>query len=116
MCFSTCRRGTYMDEISAGSMLWSCCCGFEHLTGREIEVLCGVAAGRTNKQIAKLLNISEHTVHRHVAAMLRRTGETRRTGLVSRAYSAGILVPGEHGPAWTGRRCLQVAYTPLANV
>jgi DNA-binding NarL/FixJ family response regulator len=96
-----------MDEIATGPRLWSCCCDLEHLTDREIEVLCLVATGRTNKQVANVLNISEHTVHRHVTAMLRRVGEISRTGLVSRTYRAGILVMGEHGPFWSGRRCLQ---------
>ena len=96
-----------VDRVSAGSKSWSCCCDLEHLTDREVEVLCEVAAGRTNKQIAKLLNISEHTVHRHMTAMLRRTGETCRTGLVSRTYQAGILVMTEQGLSWSGRRCVQ---------
>lgn len=98
-----------MDDISARSELWSCCCDMEHLTDREIEVLCAVAAGRTNKQIAALLNISEHTVHRHMTTMLRRAGEASRTGLVTRTYSAGILVMGADGPSWSGRRCLESA-------
>jgi DNA-binding CsgD family transcriptional regulator len=90
----------------------ACCCGLEHLTDREIEVLCAVAAGRTNKQIARLLNISEHTVHRHMTAMLRRAGEKSRTGLVSRTCRSGILVLGEQEPSWTGRRCLQSVASP----
>ncbi|HEY2549835.1 MAG TPA: helix-turn-helix transcriptional regulator [Streptosporangiaceae bacterium] len=77
------------------------------LTDRDIEVLCAVAAGRTNRQIAELLNISEHTVHRHMTAMLRLAGEKSRTGLVSRTYHAGILVLSEEHPSWSGRRCLQ---------
>jgi DNA-binding NarL/FixJ family response regulator len=92
-----------MDEPPA---LWSCCCSLDHLTDREIEVLCAVAAGRTNKQIAKLLNVSEHTVHRNMTTMLRRVGVTSRTGLVTRTYSAGILILGNQGPSWSGRRCL----------
>ena len=96
-----------MGEILARQESGPCCCGLEHLTGREIEVLCAVAVGRTNKQVAKLLNISEHTVHRHVTAMLRRTGEKSRTGLVSRTYRAGILVLAEELPRWSGRSCLQ---------
>lgn len=97
-----------VDEISARPKLWSCCCGMEHLTDREIEVLCQVAAGRTNKQVATLLNISEHTVHRHMTTMLRRAGEASRTGLVTRAYTVGILAMGDRGPSWSGRRCLEV--------
>ena len=36
------------------------------LSGREREVLALVAAGRTNRQIANELLISEHTVRRHL--------------------------------------------------
>lgn len=98
-----------MRELSPRSKYWLCCCNLEHLTNREIEVICAVAAGRTNKQVAKLLNISEHTVHRHMTAMLRRAGETGRAGLVSRTYRARILILGERGLIWSGRRCLQTA-------
>lgn len=96
-----------MDKTLAQERAWPCCCGVEHLTDREIEVLSAVAAGRSNKQVAELLSISEHTVHRHMTAMLRRAGETSRTGLVTQAYCVGILLTGEHGPAWSGRRCLR---------
>jgi DNA-binding NarL/FixJ family response regulator len=95
-------RGAHVDDTLARS----CCCGLEHLTDREIEVLREVASGRTNKQVATALHISEHTVHRHMTAMLRRAGEASRTGLVSRTLSAGILVFGQHGLSWSGRRCL----------
>jgi DNA-binding NarL/FixJ family response regulator len=99
-----------MDKISARTT--PCCCGLEHLTDREIEVLCEVAAGRTNKQIARLLDISEHTVHRHMTAMLQRTGEKSRTGLVSRTCRSGILVMEAQEPSWSGRRCLQTVAPP----
>jgi len=91
-----------------------CCCGAEHLTQREIEVLCLVAAGLTNKQIARLLKVSTHTVDRYVTVMLRRAHEPRRTGLISRAYRDGILVMRELGPAPTGRRCLQPDGSPAS--
>jgi DNA-binding NarL/FixJ family response regulator len=97
--------GVFVSKSSA--RFGPCCCQHEHLTDREISVVCAVAAGQTNKQIAKLMNVSEHTVHRHMTAMLRRAGETNRTSLVSRAYFAGILILGERGPERSGRRCLQ---------
>src|SRR5262249_18385615 len=42
------------------------------LTGRETEVLRLVASGLTNREIASTLVLSEHTVHRHVANILRK--------------------------------------------
>jgi non-specific serine/threonine protein kinase len=42
------------------------------LTGREEEVTILVARGRTNRQIATELSISEHTVANHVAKILRK--------------------------------------------
>jgi DNA-binding CsgD family transcriptional regulator len=84
-----------------------CCCGNEHLTEREVDVAALVAAGDSNAEIAKRLNVSIHTVVRHMTAMLRKTGEVRRAGLVTRMYRDGILAVGDDGPAPTGRRCLQ---------
>jgi DNA-binding NarL/FixJ family response regulator len=84
-----------------------CCCSCEHLTQRELAVLCEVAAGRSNNEIAKVMNLSVHTVARYLTSMLRKTGEHSRTALVSRAYRIGVLTMGEQGPRATGRRCLQ---------
>jgi DNA-binding NarL/FixJ family response regulator len=92
------------DLRSAG-----CCCGHVHLTDRQIQVLLAVTAGLTNIQAARSLRISEHTVHRHVTTLLRLFGAMRRTGLLPLACRAGILVLGEQGPSWSGRRCLQRA-------
>src|SRR5262245_58189759 len=41
----------------------------EPLTTREQEVLEHIAAGRSNRQIASVLGISEHTVKFHVSAV-----------------------------------------------
>jgi pimeloyl-ACP methyl ester carboxylesterase/DNA-binding CsgD family transcriptional regulator len=48
------------------------------LTPKQREVLEFLAQGRSNKQIAALLNVSEHTVHRHVAEVLGRLGVSSR--------------------------------------
>jgi DNA-binding CsgD family transcriptional regulator len=82
------------------------CCDRQHLTAREIEILCAVADGDTNKQTAAKLFISEHTVHRYMTIMLRRTGARSRTALVSQAYRSGILIMEDDGLRWSGRRCL----------
>ena len=48
------------------------------LTPRQHEVLELLAQGRGNKEIADLLGVSEHTVHRHVADVLVRLGARTR--------------------------------------
>jgi DNA-binding CsgD family transcriptional regulator len=60
------------------------------LTGRELEVLQLVAAGRTNKQIAAKLFISEHTVARHVQNIFAKLGVSSRTGAASFAFAHGL--------------------------
>jgi DNA-binding NarL/FixJ family response regulator len=47
-------------------------------TARELEVLGLVARGRTNREIAAELSISEHTVRRHLQNLFRRLGVSSR--------------------------------------
>jgi LuxR family transcriptional regulator, maltose regulon positive regulatory protein len=54
-----------------------------------LEVLSLVAEGLTNHDIAQRLVLSEHTVNRHVANIL------RKLGLSSRAAAASLA--GRHG-------------------
>ena len=61
------------------------------LSRREREVLARVADGMTNRQIAAELVISEHTVHRHVANILRKLGEPTRAAAVAKAARDGLL-------------------------
>jgi DNA-binding CsgD family transcriptional regulator len=65
--------------------------GREALSPREREVLAFVAAGRTNAEIAAVLVISEHTVHRHVANILTKLGASSRAEAVARAAQRGLL-------------------------
>ena len=62
------------------------------LTPREREVLALVAEGLPNKLIADRLNISEHTVKFHVAALLSKLGAQSRTEAVVLAARRGLLV------------------------
>jgi len=49
------------------------------LTGREADVLACLAAGMSNKQVARSLGISVRTVTVHVSNLLRKTGSASRT-------------------------------------
>ena len=56
------------------------------LTGRELEVLTLLASGRTNRQIAAQLFISEKTVARHVSNIFTKVGVSSRAGATAYAY------------------------------
>jgi DNA-binding CsgD family transcriptional regulator len=60
------------------------------LTTREADVLRLIAAGRTNREIAAALFISEHTVARHVQNMLAKLGFASRTRLAAFAIEQGL--------------------------
>lgn len=61
------------------------------LTGRESEVLRHLAAGLTNAEIARLMEVGPATVKTHVAAVLAKTGTRDRTQAVIAAYEAGFM-------------------------
>lgn len=64
----------------------------EPLTPREREVLQALANGLANKQIARQLEISEHTVKFHINAILSKLGAQSRTEAVVRATRAGLIL------------------------
>ena len=53
--------------------------GLDALTAREREVLAQIAEGRSNREIARLLNMSEKTVKTHVSSVLAKLGVADRT-------------------------------------
>jgi two-component system, NarL family, response regulator YdfI len=64
----------------------------EPLTPREQEVLRMLALGLANKEIAARLNISEHTVKFHVAAILGKLGAASRTEAVALGIRHGLIL------------------------
>ena len=60
------------------------------LTRREVEVLQLVAAGRSNREIAAELFISERTVHRHVSNILAKLDVPSRAAATAFAYEHGL--------------------------
>jgi pimeloyl-ACP methyl ester carboxylesterase/DNA-binding CsgD family transcriptional regulator len=65
--------------------------GDSPLTGRETEVLRLVAAGLSNREIASSLVLSEHTVHRHVANILRKLMQSSRAAAAAHAIRVGLI-------------------------
>ena len=61
------------------------------VTDRELQVLRLVAAGRTNREIAGELAISERTVERHLGNIFTKLGVSNRTSATAHAYDHGLL-------------------------
>ncbi|MFA7510211.1 MAG: HD domain-containing phosphohydrolase [Mycolicibacterium vanbaalenii] len=63
------------------------------LTPREIEVLCLVARGASNKEIAATLGISGKTARNHVERTYAKIGATNRIGASMFALNHGLVTP-----------------------
>jgi DNA-binding NarL/FixJ family response regulator len=61
------------------------------LTAREIEVLRLVAAGKTNKTIAKELCLSEKTIDRHLSNIFTKVNVGSRAAATAYAYENGLV-------------------------
>jgi DNA-binding NarL/FixJ family response regulator len=61
------------------------------LTARELEVLRLVAAGRSNREIAAALVISEHTVARHLQNIFAKLGVSSRTAAGAFAFAHELI-------------------------
>ena len=61
------------------------------LTGRELEVLSLVAAGRSNDEVAAELFLSRATVKTHLVHIFDKLGVQSRTAAVARAREQGVL-------------------------
>jgi non-specific serine/threonine protein kinase len=60
------------------------------LTGRQVEVAALVAAGSTNRQIARALGISEKTAEVHVRNIMERLRTPSRAGIAAWAVTHGV--------------------------
>jgi DNA-binding NarL/FixJ family response regulator len=67
--------------------------GAADLTAREREVLVQLARGRSNREIARELSLSEKTVKTHVSAILGKLGVQDRTQAALHAVRTGLVDP-----------------------
>ncbi len=65
--------------------------GSEALSGRETDVLALVAKGRSNREIARALFVSEATVKTHLGHVYAKLGVNDRASAVATAYDRGLL-------------------------
>lgn len=74
----------------SGAKSWDVREAFPTLTTRHVQVLSRVVSGMSNKQIARLLGITDGTVKQHVNAIFREIGVTNRTEAVYLLARMGV--------------------------
>jgi two-component system NarL family response regulator len=65
--------------------------GTEEFTPREFDVLKEIVNGKSNKEIASELNVSEATVKTHINSLLGKLGVTDRTQAATAAIQRGLV-------------------------
>jgi DNA-binding NarL/FixJ family response regulator len=65
----------------------------ENLTERELEVTKYIAQGLTNKEIAKILMVTHHTVKAHVASIIKKLEVRNRIDIAILTQKEGLLSP-----------------------
>lgn len=63
----------------------------EKLTPRELQVLKGLTEGKSNKEIARDLDVTEPTIKLHVKTLYRKVGAANRTQAALIAREAGLF-------------------------
>lgn len=79
-------------DLTVGRSGGSASANGTRLTARQLDVLQLLAQGRTNKEIARELDLSPATVKAHAAAIFEGLGAANRTDAVSKAQALRLLV------------------------
>ncbi len=85
------QGGSLMEPAIASRILRQAIQPEEALTEREREVLGLLAQGKSNKEIATALVITERTVKFHVSSLMSKLGANNRTEVVTLAARRGIV-------------------------
>jgi ATP/maltotriose-dependent transcriptional regulator MalT len=85
------RLGAKPDVVRLASITETASAETYGLSPRELEVLRLVAAGRTNRQVASALVVSEHTVARHVQNIFAKLGVSSRTAATAFAFERHLV-------------------------
>ena len=85
------RLGAITEAQRAAALLASGASRPGGLTRREVEVLRLVAAGRTNRSIAEVLVVSEHTVARHMNNIFAKLGVSSRAEATAYAFTHELV-------------------------
>jgi DNA-binding NarL/FixJ family response regulator len=86
------QLGAVSDATRAAALVEPAPCDERFgLTAREREVLRLVAAGKSNREIATELVVSEHTVARHLQNMFRKLGVSSRTAATAVAFEHELV-------------------------
>ena len=85
------RLGADLDARRAAGLLGPPPAGPGGLSAREVQVLRLVASGRTNRQIAAEMTLSEHTVSRHLQNIFGKLGVSTRAAATAAAFTDGLF-------------------------
>jgi DNA-binding CsgD family transcriptional regulator len=85
------RLGAKLDARRAAELLGTPAEAPRGLSEREVEVLRLVAAGKTNREIAADMVISEHTVSRHLQNIFRKLDVSSRSAATAFAFENGLV-------------------------
>ena len=83
--------GSLLQPVVASKLMQHISKANEPLTDREVQVLGLLARGKSNKEIAAVLSISERTAKFHVSSILGKLGAGNRTEAVTIAAQRGLV-------------------------
>ena len=78
------------ESASSSVNIFTRIAGRHDLTVRELEVVSLIAQGRTDREIARQLTVSERTVHSHVRSVFGKVGVRGRAGIAAWAVREGV--------------------------